>query len=33
MLAAITTDTPDGPLEDTRSAVRAIALKSVLGTG
>ncbi|WP_205871035.1 TetR/AcrR family transcriptional regulator [Mycolicibacterium holsaticum] len=32
MLAAITTDAPDGPLEDTRAAARAIALKSVLGT-
>lgn len=32
LLAAITTDTPDVPLEDTRAAARAIALKSVLDT-
>ncbi|MGV0646096.1 TetR/AcrR family transcriptional regulator [Mycolicibacterium sp. XJ879] len=33
MLAAITTDRPDSRLEDTRTAARAIALKSVLETG
>ncbi|OBB19854.1 TetR/AcrR family transcriptional regulator [Mycolicibacterium elephantis] len=32
LLAAITTDGSDGPLEDARTAARAIALKSVLKT-